>query len=440
MIHPFKKLGVSIILLVGTIGVYAQSNSSPILLQQAIDSAMTHNEQIKQAILNTRIAGEQKKQTNAIFLPAVELSHSALFSNDPLNAFGFKLQQGSVGMADFDPEKLNNPGLSKDFTTQLQIMQPIFNMDAIYQRKAASKMKEMAQWSETRLKEYIHFAVKKAYMEIHLAYRAYEVLEKAKQTALAMNERAKDMYEQGLIQRADLLESEVHLRKVENELTIAKSNISNRSDLLSSLMGVPLNTIWEVSDFPLEITQITAPAASVNSRSDILAYKAGLAGLKAKINSEKMTFVPRINAFGSYNLHDTKLFGVKSDSYFAGIKLSWTIFNGSRNIHKIKESKLEYARMDSKIRETINQANLEIGQNQRQLQDISTEIIQTQIMVEQATESLAILQDRYEQGLAVTSDLLRVQAQLAQTKMALEVALFKKHLTAAYLLFLSSNQ
>lgn len=439
MIHPFKKLGVSFMLLVGTIGVYAQSNSTPILLQQAIDSAMTHNEQIKQAILNTRIAGEQKKQTNAIFLPAIELSHSALFSNDPLNAFGFKLQQGSVGMADFNPEKLNSPGLSKDFTTQLQIMQPIFNMDAIYQRKAASKMKEMAQWSETRLKEYIRFAVKKAYMEIHLAYRAYEVLEKAKQTALAMNERAKDMYEQGLIQRADLLESEVHLRKVENELTIAKSNISNSSDLLSSLMGVPLNTIWEVSGFPSEIDQ-TASVTSVNSRSDILAYKAGLAGLKAKINSEKMTFVPRINAFGSYNLHDTKLFGVKSDSYFAGIKLSWTIFNGSRNIHKIKESKLEYAKMDSKIRETVDQANLEIAQNQRQLQDIATEIIQTQIMVEQATESLAILQDRYEQGLAVTSDLLRVQTQLAQTKMALEVALFKKHLTAAYLLFISSNQ
>lgn len=439
MIHPFKKQGVSFMLLVSTIGVYAQSNSTPILLQQAIDSAMSHNEQIKQAILNTRIAGEQKKQTKAIFLPVIELSHSALFSNDPLNAFGFKLQQGSVGMADFNPEKLNNPGVSKDFTTQLQIMQPIFNMDAIYQRKAASKMKEMAQWSETRLKEYIRFAVKKAYMEIHLAYRAYEVLEKAKQTALTMNERAKDMYEQGLIQRADLLESEVHLRKVENELTIAKSNINNSSDLLSSLMGVPLNTIWEVSGFPSQIDQ-TASVTSVNSRSDILAYKAGLAGLKAKINSEKMTFVPRINAFGSYNLHDTKLFGVKSDSYFAGIKLSWTIFNGSRNIHKIKESKLEYAKMDSKIRETVDQANLEIAQNQRQLQDIATEIIQTQIMVEQATESLAILQDRYEQGLAVTSDLLRVQTQLAQTKMALEVALFKKHLTAAYLLFISSNQ
>ncbi|MGL5920987.1 MAG: TolC family protein, partial [Bacteroidales bacterium] len=76
----------------------------------------------------------------------------------------------------------------------------------------------------------------------------------------------------------------------------------------------------------------------------------------------------------------------------------------------------------------------------RQLNDIEYEIHQGQTMVKQAQESFAIMQDRYQQGLVTTADVLRAQTQVAQTELGLQVAYFKKGLTTAYLKLITSSK
>jgi hypothetical protein len=38
-------------------------------------------------------------------------------------------------MQDFDPAKLNNPENISNFATKLEVQQPIYNQDMVYQKK-----------------------------------------------------------------------------------------------------------------------------------------------------------------------------------------------------------------------------------------------------------------------------------------------------------------
>ena len=124
------RLQILLLLLI-PLTVKAQTDEVHISLTQAIDSAILHNESLKQATYSARIAKENSRGADAVFMPQVGLSYTGYFTNNPLNAFGFKLQQQSVEATDFDPARLNNPGFNKDFVGQIEVTQPFFDLDVI---------------------------------------------------------------------------------------------------------------------------------------------------------------------------------------------------------------------------------------------------------------------------------------------------------------------
>ena len=65
-------------------GIYAQDIKKTISLQQVILSALENNKNIQLAKIEERIAAANFKQTNAIYLPQINLSYTALNSNNPL--------------------------------------------------------------------------------------------------------------------------------------------------------------------------------------------------------------------------------------------------------------------------------------------------------------------------------------------------------------------
>lgn len=406
-------------------------------LEQAIDSALLHNESLRQATYTARIAKEQSRGANAVFMPQVDLSYNAYFTNNPLNAFGFKLQEQQVSAADFDPTRLNHPGFNKDFSSQIEVVQPLFNLDAIFQRSSARAYAEMQEWSQKRREEYLVFQVKQAYAEVALAHQSAEVMKQALETSRTFLKRADDMAQQGVIQKADFLEAQVFEQQMATAHLHAVSQIANSSDQLSLLMGQPSGTIYRVD--AIHLSDRSIPALNLHSRTDILAYQAGLSAVNHKLKASKMTLIPRINAFGNYQFNDPKPFRFGSDSYFAGIRLSWKLFSGTQNWHQIKAAKWERQQMVSRLNEAEAQAQAEYQKSLRELTDLTQEARQVATVVMQAQEALTIQTDRYQQGLSTTADLLRIQTRLSEAQLREKVVTFKQNLTKAYLAFLTST-
>ena len=433
-----RTLVLSVSILFSALVANAQQNTKPLLLNDAITLALEQNRQIGLAKTAEKISLSQFKQTEAIWLPQVNLSYTGFTTNQPLNAFGFKLQQAQVQASDFNPATLNHPGATSNVMTQLSVQQPIFNPDMNYLRKAALKEAEVYAFKTQRTKEAITLQVTNSYLQLEFAYEAVKVLQEALATVREIYRFTNDRYQQGLLQKSDLLQVEVQVKTVETNLAEANSQISNISDQLSQLMNTATGQVYTTQAVVLPVAAGFTDSVST-TRADIKAMNTALSAYDLAIKSTQKSVLPRLNAFGNYQLNDQKLFGFGANAYFAGIQLSWDIFKGNQAKNKVATQALEKTKLQEQLHEQLQQGTVEIRKTKRQLEDTRFRISQQTTAAEQAEEALRIIRNRYNQGLVNTTDVLMAQSQLAQQKMLLAQALFMQKSTLTYLQFLTTS-
>ncbi|MBD3749839.1 MAG: TolC family protein [Sphingobacteriales bacterium] len=407
---------------------------------QISEKLLSKNLQIKINEQEIKSAKADFDQSKAVFMPNISVSHTAITTTNPLMAFGSKLNQEILTAADFNPALLNDPNRTSDFATKFEIQQPLINVDGWYGRKAAQSKMQAYQLQADRSKEYLQLEASKAFMQLQLAYKAVEVLQNANQTAKANLKLMGDYYQQGLIQKSDLLAVELRVNEVKNQLQYAKSNVQNASDYLALLLGESLNekVYKPVESLDTEIVALKAEAPKlVDSRKDFQAMQQSVMAYQNMYRSVKFNFLPRINAFGTYELHDRQLFGTQANGYLLGIQLSWNIFDGYKTIAKTQKAKAEYLKMSDEKEQYLAKSQLELNKTSRQLADAANKVDLANLSKEQALEAYRIRSNRFKQGLEKTTDLLQSETQLYQKELEQLQAVFEYNFTKEYLQFLT---
>ena len=380
------------------------------------------------------------RQTNAVFLPNITASHTGIATTNPLMAFGSKLNQEILTQNDFNPSLLNNPSQIENYATKIEIQQPLINVDGIYQRKAARSKMEAMSLQTQRTTDYLMFEVDKAYMQLQLAYKGVEVLELALKTANENKKIANNSFKQGYLQRADVLSVEVRLTEIKNQLQTAKSNIENASNYLSFLMNTNSDVILQpIDSLSVSNVNLYANKSITENRSDIKAMHLALDAYESMNKADKMAFLPRLNAFGSYELYDDQIFQGDANGYLFGAQLSWNIFEGSKRFGKAQKSKAEFDKSKLEYDQYVSQSNLELHKAKRMLTDTENKLNLTQLALKQSKESLRIRTNRFKEGLEKTSDLLIAETQYAQKQLEYYQTIFEYNYAQAYLNFLTKE-
>jgi outer membrane protein TolC len=266
------------------------------------------------------------------------------------------------------------------------------------------------------------------------------VLKEAQQTAHAMYQLTQNYFNQGLVQKSDLLNAQVHEDMVTTQLVNAKSNIKNTSDYLSFIMGAPTGTTYTIDKVVFDNTLSGDSITRVpEARADFMAMQKAIEASNLMINSSKMSYLPKLNAFGNYQHNDKSMFGFGANAYLAGVQLSWNLFNGNRTKNTIVTQTLERNKLQQQLSQQKEHSQLELNKTYRDMHDAGYQITQQQSAIQQASEDLRILQNRYEQGLVKTTDVLMAETQLAQQKLGLALAQFNYQTTQAYLQFLTQT-
>ncbi|MFY7670248.1 TolC family protein [Tenacibaculum sp. MEBiC06402] len=376
-------------------------------------------------------------QSRAVFLPNIRASHTGILTTNPLMAFGSKLNQEILTQNDFDPARLNDPNETRNFATVLEIQQPLINVDGIYKRKASKVKMEAIQLQSSRTKEYLTLEVNKAYMQLQLSYRGVEVLEKALTTAEANKQLAENSFKQGFLQESDVLAVDVHVTEVKNQLQTAKSNVMNASNYLSFLMNETADVVYQpIDSLTINISKELSKAVS-NDRSDIKAMELSTEAYKKMYQSEKMSFLPRLNAFGSYQLFDNNIFNIDASGYLVGAQLSWDIFQGSKRFAKIQKSKAEYEKSVLEYQQYKSKSELELNKVLRMLHDAENKLKLTELAMQQSKEALRIRKNRFQEGLEKSTDLLIAETKYIQKQLEYYQTIFEFNYSKAYVEFLT---
>ncbi|HTH55430.1 MAG TPA: TolC family protein [Cyclobacteriaceae bacterium] len=408
-------------------------------LQDALYTTLKNNKEVAIAMLDQEGAVARFNQTNAVFLPHITLSYAAAISNNPLNAFGFKLQQQSVSPADFSPQVLNNPSFSQNYMAKAEWTQPLLNLDMLYQRRAAKLDVDFYRYKKERTKEYLTFEVQRAYAQLQLSHQAFNVLEESQRTINSIFEASRNYFEKGYLQKSDLLSIQVQVASVESKLAEAKSNVRNSSDYLSLLMGIKIGTIYLVERLEKSNDTEKLETQLPENRADLESIKTAISAQDIMVNAGKMSILPKLNAFANYIINDKTAFGFGSNSYLVGAQFSWNLFNGTASSHLITERKIAFSKMEQQLIYQKDQGQLELDKTLRQLNDSQFSLHQHETAVMQAAEALKIRQDRLLQGLVSTNDLLQSQSILSEQRLMLSEAIFKYNTTLAYMRFLTST-
>ena len=433
-----KKIKLVIAIALGTANLYAQDTltiSENDLLQKVTEN----NLQIKVAEKSFQSAKAEYRQSNALFLPNINVSHTGISTTNPLMAFGSKLNQEILTASDFNPALLNDPDVTQNFATKIEVQQPLFNLDGLYGRQAAKAKMDAFQLQTERTKEYLELEVSKAYMQLQLAYKAVKVLEKANTTAQGNLKLVENYFKNGMLQKTDLLNVQVRVNEITNQLQYAKSNVQNASDYLAFLLNEDMagKTFKpaEVLDNSIAIETINTTIS--DSRKDIQAMQKSSEAYKKMFQSSKFGFLPRLNAFGSYELYDQNIFGTSAKGYLVGAQLSWNIFDGFKTIGKTQKAKADFEKAEIETEQYKKQSQLELSKTNRQLLDAENKVNLSQLAFEQSQEAFRIRQNRFTQGLEKTTDLLMTETQMAQKELEHLQAVFEYNFTKQYLQFLT---
>lgn len=434
-----KVIAVILLISASFFSTQAQVSPTPIQLSEALELAQKANQQIRLAKIDEQIAGANLKQTEAIWLPQLNLSYTAMNTNNPLNAFGFKLQQANVTAADFNPALLNNPGATPNYLTQLSLQQPIVNMDMLYMRKAAEKQTEVLSLQTKRTVEAVKLQVTQVYLNLQFLYAAEAVTKTALTTVQTIYNFTKNRFDQGLMQKSDLLNVEVQVKNAETQLNDIQSKIASASDQLGLLMNQPKGIVYITSSLILALPT-TMVKNIPTDRSDFKAMETGLGIYDIAIKGTKMSWLPRLNAFANYQLNDKKALGFNAGSYFAGVQLSWDILKGNQTKNKAATQIIEKSKLKEQYNSRLDQEQVALQTALRNLKDAQYKYVQLQKSIEQAEEALRILQNRYQQGLVSTNDILLAQTQLSQQKLMQAEAKLAEYSAINYYDFLTTVQ
>ena len=398
----------------------AKSQTRTLSLSEALNLADENNLNTKSAEARLEAAKASYKMTNSVFLPGLSVSHTGISTNDPLSSFGFKLKQEIVQQVDFNPANLNDPDNIKNYSTRLELQQPILNLDGIYARKAAKNQLDAMSLQANRVKENIRFEVKKAYYLLELAESSVNVLEQSVKVAEDALKLTKDNEKQGFAKYADVLEATVRLDERKNQLLEAKNQLKSANEFLAHLLGLELTETIETTDSliqpPVQF-YVDHNIVNIENRSDIKAYQKQIEAGENMVRSQKMKFIPRLNAFGSYEWNDHKLLGTAANNYMVGASLSWNIFSGYKNAGAVQKANAQLNEARLNYQDYLSQSQIQLNSTKRNVELKYSRIKSSKLAKEQAQESLRIRTDRYRQGLEKTTDLLMAETLASQKKL-----------------------
>jgi len=418
----------------------AQNNIVKLSIEEALILADKNSKNIQEYEARFAMSESDFAMTKSIFLPDINFSHTGVLTTDPLSVFGFKLKQKITKAEDFNPALLNDPSVSRNFQTKISLNQSILNLDALYLRKASNLGVTINSLALKRTRYAVSFEIKKAYYMYSLLHNSLDLLNQALVISADNIRLSENNLAQGFIRKSDLLLAKVHQLELESQVLSMKSKLQQVNDLLVYNLALPESSIIHTMDTLSYERKIVSNKQDISTRSDILASAHQVLVSEEMLKANKMKFIPRLNAFASYEWNDSKLMGNKANNYMLGASLSWNIFSGNKNFAQLKKSKYKLNLSNINYSKKLEQSNLELKNARREVEILFSRIKVSKLAYKQASESLSIITNRYKLGMETTKDLL--DAELKNTSKALKIseAIYKYNISIFYLEFLTEQK
>ncbi len=414
-----KKISI-LFLLLGSSSVFAQQFS----LKEAVDYAITHHVQIKNAQMDVLNADAKINEIKAIGLPqvngTVSLNQNLIIQRMfiPASTFNPNAPAGEVVAAEF--------GVKHMGITNFGMSQLLFDGTYLLGLKASAVYKELSQKTLTQSKQQIAENVMKAYYSILVNDKRMGLLDANISRLDSLLKDTRALNKAGFAEKIDVqrLEVQANNLKTEHENLIRLQALGY--SLLKFQMNFPMNEPIVLKD-SLEMVQLQS-AEEDQSNFDytnrieysILKTQENLAELDVK--SQKSGYLPRLlfTANYGYNTGRKTFSDILSQSWFnnstIGFTLQIPIFDGFSKKYKTIQSQNNLQKVRQSYDLLKSSIDLQRSQSNISLKNALASLREQKSNLDLANEISRVTRVKYQQGVGSSLEVLNAEASIKESQ------------------------
>jgi outer membrane protein len=417
----------------------AQAFPEGLRLSDAVALALKNNPLVKAARSGRDIADARLREAQYGRLPILQFNETFTRSNNPVFVFGSLLEQHRFTAQNFNIDGLNNPDALNNYRSALNLRVPVFDQLETGTRISQARIgQELTDRNTDLVRQQLRLEVIRAFYALLVAEARTGVAHEAVTMAQANTRRVRDLYETGVVVQSDLLSAQVQLSEFRQQRIQADGDMTTSYAALNTSLGLPVYTPQKISG------RLTDRNFSPGEPDELIRLallhrpdyaRAGLAveAAEKEVRGATGRYLPRIDLFSTYGVSGKDLMTSGGPDYAVGAGLTFNLFDLGRG------ARIDLARAGQNVavfeREQLaDRIRLEVVRSYEQYVSARERLGYADESVAQAGEALRIVQDRYEAGLVVITEVLRAQTAFVRSRLNLLAARFEHYLGYAQIL------
>lgn len=406
------------------------ASGAPLTAQEAIRQAWATSPALRAAAAAADGAREDARRAADAHWPTVSLSAKGVRTDEPLMAFGLKLDQGRISPADFDPARLNAPAAIGGWGLGASLQVPVYLGGRIGAGERAASAVAGAEAAEVqRRRMEVAVGVVEAYFGAQVAEEGLRYAEELVAHAAETERFVRERNAQGLMLDADLARAGAFRAQAEAERAAALQRRASARSALGLLCGA------EAAEAEL-VTPVAAPAnpppgPAPAERPDLAAARLRKDAAESMTEVAQGSFLPAVFAQAGVESMRTGTLGSGASWTSMGIVARWDLSLG--DVAGLKAARARASAAAGALEWKRREAAREESEAHRAIEAAAARRRAAEEAVAASTSARALREARHREGLLPLSEVLDAEAGLAGARALLLASRLEARLARARL-------
>ncbi|MCX6621850.1 MAG: TolC family protein [Acidobacteria bacterium] len=410
------------------------SAEEPLSLSGAVATALKQHPSMDVAAARIRAAEARIQQARGSYLPKVNFQESWARSNNPVFVFSSLLTQHQFTVDNFSLGPLNRPDALNNFQSTVSVDQVLYDAGQIRAGvKSAEIGRKMTDEERRSIRMNVIGGVVRSYYAAVLARQSLAAARESVRSAEADLERAQSIRQAGMSTDADVLSIRVHLATIREQQIRREADLEVASAALNEALGLPLDTLHQLSTSLERSTGASAAEAPSDARPEVRQALLAAQGAQEQVAAARGNLLPQVGLRGVFEADRQRFIDRGGANWMLAVSLKWNLFNGNSDRARIEEARQSLLAANAQKRQVDQAVRLQVRRAESDLRSAAVRVTVSSAVVFEAEESLRISKNRFGAGLSTVTDLLRTETALLDVRMRRLAAVYDERIAAVAL-------
>jgi outer membrane protein TolC len=417
------------------VGAGAQT-ATALTLEEAIARGLANSQRIAELEARSQAATASEERRGADRLPVVSLNGGYTRTN---HVTAFSIPQPGA------PPQVIYPDIPDNYRSRLDVQWPIYTAGRVDAMERAARAEREAVGEDlTAARADLRLEITRAFWALVTATESDQVVKRSLESIDAHVRDLRSRLEQGLIPPNELLSAEAQqsrqrLLAIEttNQRGVSEADLQRLIGTDSSARIDPAATLEPPTPASIGTADaLVAQAQGQRPERRALEDRAGAA--RERIAAARAESLPQVSIAGGYDYArpNTRIFprsSVWEDSWDISVNATWAIWDGGRSRADRAEAAATARAAESRVLDFDRQVAFEVRQRRLELDSSLAAITTAADGVRSAQEAFRVVGERFNVGVATSTEVLDAQTGLLQAQLDQTRALANARLADARL-------